>query len=69
MHHPSTKGFLPTVQDVLAGAEGEPPADAMFVFIGAMSGSDVVRDLVEVEEHRLVLTGQDLIRDGHRPRG
>ena len=45
------------------------PADAMFVFIGAVPGSDVVRDLVELDDHGFVLTGLDLMRDGQRPRG
>jgi thioredoxin reductase (NADPH) len=58
-----------TLEDVVSGAEEELPADAVFVFIGAVPGSDVVRDLVEVDEHGFVLTGQDLVRDGRRPRG
>jgi thioredoxin reductase (NADPH) len=44
-------------------------ADALFVFIGASTGSTVVRELVELDEHGFVLTGQDLVRDGRRPRG
>jgi thioredoxin reductase (NADPH) len=58
-----------TVRDTVSGREGQLPADAVFVFIGAVPGTDLVRDLVELDDHGFVLTGQDLIRDGRRPRG
>ncbi|MDF2968531.1 MAG: Response regulator receiver modulated FAD-dependent pyridine nucleotide-disulfide oxidoreductase [Nocardioidaceae bacterium] len=58
-----------TVRDVVSGAEETLPADAMFVFIGAVPGSSVVRELIELDDHGFILTGQDLIRDGRRPRG
>ncbi|GAA1061003.1 FAD-dependent oxidoreductase [Agromyces bracchium] len=57
-----------TVSDMATGGEEELPADAMFVFIGAVPGTDLVRDLVELDDHGFVLTGQDLVHDGRRPR-
>ncbi|MDN4481925.1 FAD-dependent oxidoreductase [Demequina lignilytica] len=44
-------------------------ADAIFIFVGAMARSDLVRDLVEVDDAGFVLTGQDLLAGGRRPRG
>lgn len=58
-----------TVRDTVTGAEETLPADAMFVFIGAVPGTDLVRDLVQLDDHGFVVTGQDLIHDGRRPRG
>ncbi len=58
-----------TVADMATGGEEELPADAMFVFIGAVPGTELVRDLVELDDHGFVLTGQDLMQDGRRPRG
>jgi thioredoxin reductase (NADPH) len=43
-------------------------ADAMFIFIGAVPHTDIVKDVVELDEAGFVYTGQDLIRDGRRPR-
>ncbi|WP_353807547.1 FAD-dependent oxidoreductase [Agromyces sp. SYSU T00194] len=57
------------VHDRATDATVELPADAMFAFIGAVPGSDVVRDIVEVNEQGFVLTGQDLLGDHRRPRG
>lgn len=58
-----------TVRDNSTGEESSMPADAMFVFIGAVPGSDLVRGLVEIDDHGFVLTGLDLVRDGRRPKG
>jgi len=44
------------------------PADAMFIFIGAVPHSDVVAGIVERTEAGFILTGPDLIRDGRRPK-
>jgi thioredoxin reductase (NADPH) len=58
-----------TVADSSTGGEEELPADGMFVFIGAVPGTDLVRGLVELDDHGFVLTGTDLMVDGRRPRG
>jgi thioredoxin reductase (NADPH) len=44
------------------------PADAVFVFIGAVPHSDIVAGIVERDEAGFILTGSDLIRDGRRPK-
>jgi thioredoxin reductase (NADPH) len=44
-------------------------AAAMFIFVGAVPHSHVVRDVVECDGAGFILTGQDLIRDGKLPRG
>jgi thioredoxin reductase (NADPH) len=58
-----------TTEEATTGQTSSWPADAMFVFIGAEPHTDMLRGLVELDESGFVLTGQDLIRDGRRPRG
>lgn len=43
-------------------------AAALFIFVGAVPHSHLVRDLVECDSAGFILTGQDLIRDGKYPR-
>src|SRR5262249_966338 len=45
------------------------PANAMFIFIGALPRTDWMADLIERDERGFILTGPDLIRDGQRPKG
>jgi thioredoxin reductase (NADPH) len=45
------------------------PAAAMFVFIGAISHSDMVAGLVERNRAGFIRTGANLIRNGKRPKG
>src|SRR5881398_950399 len=45
------------------------PANAMFIFIGALPRTDWLTDLVERDDRGFILTGPDLIRDGQRPKG
>lgn len=45
------------------------PGAAMFIFIGAVPNSDLVREIVMCDEKGFVLTGTDLLRDGKRPQG
>ncbi len=44
------------------------PSAALFVFIGAKPHSEFVADVVQRNEAGFILTGQDLIRDGRRPK-
>jgi thioredoxin reductase (NADPH) len=44
------------------------PADAIFIFIGAVPHSEVVADIVERNELGFILTGPDLNKDGQRPK-
>src|SRR5260221_3489692 len=45
------------------------PANAMFVSIGALPGTDWLTRLVERDEGGFILTGPDLLWDGPRPKG
>ncbi len=58
-----------TVRHGDTGADEVLEADAMFVFIGAAPCSNLLQGLVEVDDAGFVLTGQDLVRDGRRPKG
>ncbi len=57
-----------TVKDNSSGASETVPADALFIFIGAVPSTGCVGDLVERDEAGFIYTGQDLIRNGQRPR-
>jgi len=57
-----------TTRNSKSGETGTVPADAIFVFIGAVPHSDCVRGVVELDEMGYILTGPDLIRDGRRPK-
>jgi thioredoxin reductase (NADPH) len=41
----------------------------VFIFVGAAPHSDILRDVVDLDEHGFVLTGNDLVVDGKPPRG
>jgi thioredoxin reductase (NADPH) len=41
----------------------------MFLFIGAIAHSDLVAGVVECNPAGFVITGPDLTRNGHRPKG
>jgi thioredoxin reductase (NADPH) len=45
------------------------PAAALFIFIGAVPHSELVEGVVERDQHGFILTGQDLIHDGKKPKG
>ncbi len=51
------------------GAVETCPAAAVFIFIGAMPNSELVKDLVETTDKGFIITGPDLVRGGKRPKG
>jgi thioredoxin reductase (NADPH) len=57
-----------TITDNESGESQKVSADAIFVFIGAVPGSGILHDVVELDEAGFVYTGQDLIRNGQRPK-
>ncbi len=57
------------VRDRNTGATSTLPGAAIFVFIGAVPQSELVRDLVLVDNKGYVMTGRDLIIDGKLPKG
>lgn len=56
------------LRDRMTGAAETVPADAIFIYIGAVPHSDVVADIVERDEAGFIYTGQDLIHGGRRPK-
>jgi thioredoxin reductase (NADPH) len=44
------------------------PAAAMFLFIGAVPHSDLVEAIVERNRAGFIITGPDLMKNGHRPK-
>jgi thioredoxin reductase (NADPH) len=57
-----------TIANKDAGETQTLPAAAMFLFIGAVPHSELVAGVVERNNAGFILTGQDLIRDGRRPK-
>ncbi|MBD3850123.1 MAG: FAD-dependent oxidoreductase [Acidobacteria bacterium] len=57
-----------TTKNNKSGETETVPADAMFIFIGAVPSTDILEDIVELSEAGFIYTGQDLIRDGRRPK-
>jgi thioredoxin reductase (NADPH) len=58
-----------SVTDVLTNEDRTLPVAAVFIFIGAVPQSEIVRDLVVVDEKGFIITGTELLKDGKRPRG
>jgi thioredoxin reductase (NADPH) len=56
------------LHDLVADADREIEAAAMFVFIGAAPRSEIAAGLVDRDDKDFVLTGPDLIRNGRLPR-
>ncbi len=57
--------------DIACGLSGETrrvPASALFIFIGAQPRTSWLDGAVERDERGFILTGQDLLRDGKRPK-
>ena len=57
-----------TLKNSTTGATETVPADAIFVFIGAVPHSDIVAGIVDLSEAGFILTGPDLVRDGKLPK-
>ena len=57
-----------TMKNNKTGTTETVPADAIFMFIGAVPHSDIVSDIVERDKAGFIYTGPDLIRDGRRPK-
>jgi thioredoxin reductase (NADPH) len=58
-----------TTKNTVTGEIEKVEAPAMFVFIGAVPRTEMVAGVVERNRAGFVLTGQDLIQDGRRPKG
>ncbi|HEY2163977.1 MAG TPA: FAD-dependent oxidoreductase [Gemmatimonadaceae bacterium] len=58
-----------TISDLAAGTSREVPADALFIFIGTSPRTEMVAGLVERDAQGFILTGRDLMVDGHAPAG
>jgi thioredoxin reductase (NADPH) len=58
-----------TICDCVTGERRELAAAAMFIFIGTAPQTGLCGDLVMRDSHGFVLTGRDLMTDGHRPAG
>jgi thioredoxin reductase (NADPH) len=58
-----------TVCDGVSGERRELPAAAMFIFIGTTPRTAFCGDLVQRDAQGFVLTGRDLMTDGHHPAG
>jgi thioredoxin reductase (NADPH) len=57
-----------TIKNNKSGETETVPADAIFIFIGAVPSTGMVGDLIERDEAGFIYTGQDLIQNGRRPR-
>lgn len=57
-----------TIDNNRTGESQTVSADAMFIFIGAVPNTDSVKDVVACDEAGFIYTGQDLVRNGQRPR-
>ncbi|HEY7612478.1 MAG TPA: FAD-dependent oxidoreductase [Gemmatimonadales bacterium] len=58
-----------TVCNGVSGERQELPAAAMFIFIGTAPRTALCGDLVMRDAQGFVLTGRDVMTDGHRPAG
>jgi thioredoxin reductase (NADPH) len=52
-----------------SGENRKLPASALFVYIGAAAHTGILDGVVELDPAGFILTGQDLMRDGARPKG
>jgi len=57
-----------TINNNKSGESETLPADAIFIFIGAVPSTAIVKGIVELDEAGFIYTGQDLMRNGQRPK-
>ncbi|GAB1540807.1 FAD-dependent oxidoreductase [Scytonema sp. NUACC21] len=58
-----------TIANIKTGEKQTLCANSLFIFIGAVPHTSWLDGLLERDEHGFILTGSDLIRNGHRPKG
>ncbi|NER28735.1 MAG: FAD-dependent oxidoreductase, partial [Symploca sp. SIO1C4] len=58
-----------TIANAATGEKQTLDANSLFIFIGAKPQTQWLEGLVERNEQGFILSGPDLRRDGHRPRG
>ncbi len=56
------------VRNRKSGEATDLPGAAVFVFIGALPQSELVRDLVQVDDKGYIVTGRDLVAEGKLPK-
>jgi thioredoxin reductase (NADPH) len=58
-----------TIADLKAETRETLPTKSLFIFIGAQPHTDWLAGKLERDEHGFILSGPDLLHDGHKPRG
>jgi thioredoxin reductase (NADPH) len=58
-----------TITDANTKQTRELPAAAMFIFIGTAPRTEMVKGVVQCDAQGFILTGRDVLVDGHRPKG
>jgi thioredoxin reductase (NADPH) len=58
-----------TLEDLNSGERDTVPAGALFIFIGAMPRTEWVEGVVDRDRYGFILTGPEVMHDGHRPKG
>jgi thioredoxin reductase (NADPH) len=64
-----TKLETVTYQDKTSGAVHTCPTAAMFIFVGAVPHTEMIREVVQCNRAGFILTGSDMIKDGKKPAG
>jgi thioredoxin reductase (NADPH) len=57
-----------TLENFKSGESENVDADAIFIFIGAIPHTEIVKGVVERDDAGFIYTGQDLMHDGRRPK-
>ena len=65
----SLNGNSTVIENTETGERRTIESPAMFVFIGAVPHTEMVAGVVERNRAGFILTGPDLVRGGHRPKG